>query len=152
MITVNKTKYLYTTQFDKYVNYIQNGQNARRRLFGSDTEPFTLQKLYDPIFILDRIVFFDINKMFFCEKVQLLHEEWAGGYQGIWLHLTGSGNDTFLGDAEIDVERDENTWKFQIYVQDFLSQFESTKNTAHQSGIIRYLLVFINIIMFSVRL
>ena len=67
------------------------------------------------------------NKTFFCETVELLHEEWVGSYQGIWLNLTGSGNDSFLGDAEIYVERDENdNWEVQICVQDFLSSFEAT--------------------------
>ena len=28
VITVNKTKYLYTAQFEKYVSYIQNGKTA----------------------------------------------------------------------------------------------------------------------------
>ena len=145
VITVNKIVYTYDIQFDKYENFVQTGEFYRTRWIGTDkglssaasNEPFKLPKVYTPVLFRAKMVGLQMNKMYFCERIELIKKEWSGAYSGIWLNVTGSGNDTFLGDGEYSYEQDSfgtNDVIVQICVDDFLSQFVSTENTAHSFG------------------
>ena len=125
-IKVDDLKYYFNVAFDIYGYYVQNGNFLRvNRLNPVDkTESTPLPKVYDYIYeYVQPIPPFYITKMFFCEQVTLLPEEWRSDYQGIWLNLTGTGNGSYLGDAEFNLHRKaDGTWQVQICVEDFKSE------------------------------
>ena len=157
-ITLNKIVYPYKVQFDKYETFVQTGSVNKDKWYGEDPSPssamaesFMLPKVYTLVLYIRRMTGLNINKMFYCEKIELLENEWSGAFDGIWLNVTGSGNDTFFGDGEFFYEKDVFGTKVvtvQICLDDFMSQFVSDKNTApsldHSIYVFLYLeLVFI---------
>ena len=155
VILVNGTKYYYNLELDKYAYYIQNGVLSRNALFENGSEnspqPLPLPMFYEPIYHFEKVmpVFF-ITKMYFCEQVELLPEEWIPDYQGIRLNVTGKGNDAYLGDAEINYrQKTDGTWQVHICVEDFKSQFSSTEvNSGKPLGrnISNLVMIFVNIV------
>ena len=147
VITINESAYTYTIGFDKYETLVENGKVARMGWVGtnSDTshEPFLLPKIYTMILSRAKLVGLHINNMYFCEKIELQEEEWIGGFSGIWLNVTGDGNDTFLGDAEYSDEQDLNGIRIQICADDFLSQFVSKVSRAHLLRYTTCLVIFL---------
>ena len=138
-ITLNESVYTYVVRFDKYITFVQTGDGTRKKWIGTDTrlltdrshEPFVLPKVYTLILAQTKLIGFEIYKLYFCEKIELYEEEWTGGFSGLWLNLTGSGNDTFLGDGEYLFEQNgSKDIRIQICADDFLSQFASKVNSA----------------------
>ena len=151
-ITIDNAVYTYKVQFDKYKWFVQTGTEYRNEWYGNDplpssamAESFMLPKVYTLVLYIRGMAGLIISKMFYCEKIELHEEEWSGAFGGIWLNLTGSGNDTFIGDGEFFYEEDNfgtNGMTVQICADDFLSQFASTKNTAYSFGQTRNLFLF----------
>ena len=154
IITIDKTEYTYNVAFDIYDSYIQNGINYRRRWFKTNllalTEPFILPKVYTMVTVYQKLVQLKISKMYFCEKIELHEMEWVAAYSGIWLNLTGSGNDSFLGNGEFSHEigiDGASVVKMEICVDDFLAQFGSSKNKAHSFGYTMYQILVLELFL-----
>ena len=154
IITIDKNEYTYNVAFDIYDSYIQTGMKRRRRWFPTEsltlTEPFVLPKVYTFVFANAKLVQLKISKMYFCEKIELHEKEWVAAYSGIWLNLTGSGNDSFLGIGEFshEISIDGATVvKMEICADDFLAQFGSSKNKAHSFGYKIYQILFLELFL-----
>ena len=158
VITLDKTVYTYEVEFDIYKKFVQNGNDYRKRWAGTDpqlssgsiSESYKLPKVYTSVLFHTKIIGLQISKMYFCEKVELFEIEWSGAYSGVWLNLTGSGNDTFLGDGEFSYEDDfygTKVVKVEICADDFLAQFGSRMNAANLCGYTRYLFLFLELVV-----
>ena len=155
-ITLNKVVYPYKVQFDKYETFVQTGSDYKDKWYGEDPSPssarvesFLLPKVYTLVLFIQRMTGLNINKMFYCKKIELFENEWSGAFEGIWLNVTGSGNDTFFRDGEFFYEKDvfgTKDARVQICADDFMSQFVSDKNTAHSFGHSIYVFLYLELI------
>ena len=147
-INLNKKLYFYKVNFDKYELYIQNGYKPRTLMLAPNSTVNIIEgilpKLYTSVFSDTKMIHFFINKMYFCEKVNLVHGEWISGYQGIWLNLTGRENETFLGDAEFNYDLGpDGEWNIQICVDDFINPGPAAKSLADRLVSRLYFIVLI---------
>ena len=127
-IKVDDKKYFFDVKFDKYLYFVQDGLSRRVHLLNKVNFSSIQPKRYDTIYVNRKpIPPLYITQMFFCELVTLLSDEWIPDYQGLWLNLTGTGNGTFLGDAEFNLRKTaDSTWQVQICVEDFKSELANT--------------------------
>ena len=127
-IKVDDNKYYFDVKFDKYLYFVQDGLSRRVHLLNKVNFSSIQPKRYDDIYVNRKpIPPLYITQMFFCELVTLLSDEWIPDYQGLWLNLTGTGNGTFLGDAEFNLRKTaDGTWQVQICVEDFKYELANT--------------------------
>ena len=148
-IKVDGKKYYFSVQFDRYLYFVQDGRMKRTHILEITNLSALQPKRYENIYE-DRkpILPFYITKLFFCEQVTLLSEEWIPDYQGLRLNLTGTGNGSFLGDAEFNLRyKSDGTWQVQICLEDFKAEMAKgvSSMTANFQKTLRLRLLFISV-------
>ena len=151
-LVLNGKRYFYGVRFDKYKTFVPDGIKRRALKFGVTgiLEKTTPKKIYDFQRNLsqDKFIEFSINKMFFCEQVELSDTEWVGLAEEIQLNITGNGTEKVLGDAEygFSVDRDGNT-KARICVEDFSSHYYTSRGSRRrlQGGSMIFAIIMLNI-------
>ena len=112
--------YSYSVNIDKFKTYVIDGLHERfnevdeiERQEEVSSEQVVKEKIYEEIiFRKEHKAFYaspliHLTKMNFCEKVHLERSEWIGLYQEIRLNLTGSNDESVLGDSEYNIYSDD---------------------------------------------
>ena len=149
-ITQDGKKYYFAVQFDQYLYFIQNGRMRRTHVLAKTNLSVLQPKRYEYIYENKKMIPpFYITKLFFCEQVTLMSEEWIPDYQGLRLNLTGTGNGSFLGDAEFNLRyKSDGTWQVKICLEDFKAELsrDATSMTANLcQKTLRLRLLFISV-------
>ena len=152
VIRLNGRRYHYDVIFDDYTSFVFDGNMIRTNFYDPTVlEPIRPPKIYKRVLPVARDVLletdFYITKMFFCEQVQLLPEEWVAIWrEEIRLNITETGINKVLGDGQFSVYVNDNGERdIRICVEDFDPQYYTHASKASVSclSVFAYMCVFI---------
>ena len=132
-IRLNGKRYFYDVKFDNYTYYVFSGRRRLSPGFFNKTDMMNLKQeqaatkrvhflFYGGILLESE---FYITKMFFCQQVELLPDEWIGLWrEEIQLNLTKNGIGKILGNGQFSVfENQDRQMGIRICVEDFNPQY-----------------------------
>ena len=163
-INLRGNTYIYTVKFDKFATYVRDGISVRYHTLEAIKnnhyvfEEQPEERMYTSVgFQNYEPPDFVLRKMNFCEKVRLLHTEWAPLYQEIIFspNVTHKCTDRILGDSEFDAGFDEDLDEvtIEICVDDFNPNYYSnlTSGILPRADYTRSLRIFMFLIIWGIQ-